>query len=160
MGKKITDNQPRVYFDCSKCPAFCCGLYERIQVTKRDLNRLAKHFGVSVETATKRYTKLWDKKERVLKRTPDPLLGEACQFLDHETRGCTIYHARPEVCRTYPDRPRCVYYDVLKFEREQQDDENVLPLFQLTFREVKEKVVSDEHGSEKIQVWKQKNSDK
>jgi Fe-S-cluster containining protein len=158
MGKKITDEQPRVYFDCSKCPAYCCGIYERIQVTKRDLNRLAKHFGLTVERATKRYTKLWDGKERVLKRTPDPILGEACQFLNHETRGCTIYHARPQVCREYPDRSRCSYYDVLQFERRQQDDPNVLPLFQITFREATKKVVTDEHGSEKI--WEWKNSDK
>ena len=147
MGKKITDEQPRVYFDCSKCPAYCCSIYERIQVTKRDLNRLAKHFGLTVEQTAKRYTKMWEGTERVLKRTPDPILGEACQFLDRETRGCTIYHARPGVCREYPDRARCSYYDVLQFERRQQNDLTVLPLFQITFREVEKKVVADEHGS-------------
>ena len=157
MGKKITDEQPRVYFDCSKCPAYCCSIYERIQVTKRDLNRLAKHFGLTVEQATKRYTKMWEKTERVLKRTPDPILGEACQFLDHETRGCTVYHARPQVCREYPDRSRCSYYDVLQFERRQQNDPTVLPLFQITFREVEKKVITDEHGSEKIWEWDTKN---
>ena len=47
MGKKITDEQPRVYFDCSKCPAYCCSVYERVQVSKRDLNRLARHFGLT-----------------------------------------------------------------------------------------------------------------
>ncbi len=156
MGKKITDEQPRVYFDCSKCPAYCCGIYERIQVTKRDLNRLAKHFGLSVERTAKRYTKMWEKTERVLKRTPDPILGEACQFLHPETRGCTIYHARPAVCREYPDRSRCSYYDVLQFERRQQNDPTVLPLFQITFREVEKKIVTDEQGSEKILEWKQK----
>jgi Fe-S-cluster containining protein len=160
MGKKITDEQPRVYFDCSKCPAYCCGIYERIQVSKRDLNRLAKHFGVTVERATKRYTKLWDGKERVLKRTPDPILGEACQFLDHETRGCSIYHARPQVCREYPDRSRCSYYDVLQFERRQQDDPTVLPLFQITFREVEKKVVTNGHDSETILEWKRESTDK
>ena len=147
MGKKITDGQPRVYFDCAKCPAYCCSIYERIQVTKRDLNRLAKHFGLTVEQTAKRYTKMWEGTERVLKRTPDPILGEACQFLDRETRGCTIYHARPGVCREYPDRARCSYYDVLQFERRQQNDLTVLPLFQITFREVEKKVVADEHGS-------------
>jgi len=147
MGKKITDGQPRVYFDCAKCPAYCCSIYERIQVTKRDLNRLAKHFGLTVEQTAKRYTKMWEGTERVLKRTPDPILGEACQFLDRKTRGCTIYHARPGVCREYPDRARCSYYDVLQFERRQQNDLTVLPLFQITFREVEKKVVADEHGS-------------
>ena len=154
MGKTITDDQPRVYYDCAKCPAYCCAIYDRVQVTKRDINRLARHFNVSYEVAERRNTGLW-KDERVLRRKADPIFGKACKFLDPQTRGCTIYHARPEVCRTYPDRPRCVYYDVLKFERQQQADETVLPLFQITFREVEKKVVSDEHGSEKIWEWKQ-----
>jgi Fe-S-cluster containining protein len=153
MTKKITDEQPRVYFDCSKCPAFCCAIYERVQVTKRDINRLAKYFGLTVESATERYTKMYSG-ERVLRRKKDPIFGQACQFLDHETRGCTIYHARPAVCREYPDRTRCAYYDLLQFEREQQDDINVLPLVQITFRKVEKKVVQDQHGSEKIFEWK------
>ena len=160
MGsKKVTDEQPRVYFDCSKCPAYCCSIYERVAVTKRDINRLAKHFGVSVETATKRYTKMHSG-ERVLRRKKDVIFEETCQFLNEETRGCGIYHARPAVCRSYPDRSRCAYYDLLQFERKQQDDPNVLPLVQITFREVKKKVVSDGNGSEKIWEWKEKNGDK
>jgi Fe-S-cluster containining protein len=160
MGiKKVTDEQPRVYFDCSKCPAFCCSVYERVAVTKRDINRLAKHFGVSVETATKRYTKMRSG-ERVLRRKKDVIFEETCQFLNEETRGCGIYHARPAVCREYPARSRCSYYDLLQFERKQQDDPNVLPLIQITFREVKKKMVSDGNGSEKIWEWKEeKNGD-
>ncbi len=133
MAKKITDDQPRVYFDCEKCPAFCCAVYERVAVTKRDLNRLAKHFQVTVEEAERRYTRMFEG-ERVLKRTADPLFDKACSFLDRKTRGCTIYQARPEVCRGYPARSRCLYYDLLMFERQQQDDETILPLVQLTFR--------------------------
>jgi uncharacterized protein len=156
MGKKITDEQPRVYFDCSKCPAYCCSIYERVQVTKRDLNRLAKHFGVSATTAARRYTRVRrETGERVLKRKPDVIFAEACQFIDTETRGCTIYHARPAVCREYPDRVRCAYYDVLQFERRQQDDETVLPLIQITFREVEKKTVHDASGGEKIWEWKE-----
>lgn len=152
MEKKITDDQPRVYFDCNKCPAFCCSIYERVQVTKRDLNRLAKYFKVSVETAMKRYTKIWGD-ERVLRRTKDKLFDETCIFLNQETRGCGIYHARPQVCREYPDRVRCVYYDVLKFERQQQDDPTVLPLVQITFREVKKEKVSTRNGKETVWEW-------
>lgn len=152
MAKKITDDQPRVYFDCNKCPAFCCSIYERVQVSKRDLNRLAKYFKVSVEKAMKRYTKMWGD-ERVLRRTKDKLFTETCIFLNQETRGCGIYHARPQVCREYPDRTRCVYYDVLKFERQQQDDPTVLPLVQITFREVKKEKVSSRNGSETVWEW-------
>jgi Fe-S-cluster containining protein len=157
MGKKVTvtDEQPRVYFDCSKCPAFCCSIYDRVQVTKRDLNRLAKYFKVSAEVAQKRYTKIdRESGERVLRRVKDAIFERTCMFLNQETRGCTIYHARPAVCREYPDRTRCVYYDILKFEQKQQDDETVLPLIQITFREVKKEVVHNGHGSEKIWEWK------
>lgn len=152
MAKKITDDQPRIYFDCNKCPAFCCSIYERVQVTKRDLNRLAKYFKVSVETAMKRYTKMWGD-ERVLRRTKDKLFTETCIFLNQETRGCGIYHARPQVCREYPARSRCVYYDVLKFERQQQDDPGVLPLVQITFREVEKEKVSRRNGKETVWEW-------
>jgi Fe-S-cluster containining protein len=155
MGKKVTDEQPRVYFDCSKCPAFCCSVYERVQVSKRDLNRLAKYFEVSAEAAEKRYTKIdRSSNERVLRRKKDVIFEQACMFLNQETRGCTIYHARPQVCREYPDRTRCAYYDLLRFERIQQDDPDVLPLVQITFREVKKTTVHDENGSEKILEWK------
>jgi Fe-S-cluster containining protein len=94
---------------------------------------LAKHFGITEEQATTRFTKIYSK-ERVLRRKADPLFGQACQFLNPETRGCTIYHARPAVCREYPNTTRCAYYDLLKFEREQQDDLNVIPLVKITFK--------------------------
>ena len=155
MGKKVTDEQPRVYFNCSKCPAYCCSIYERVQVTKRDLNRLARHFGVPVDAAEQRYTKI-DRStgERVLRRKKDVIFEEACRFLDPETRGCTIYHARPTVCREYPARSRCTYYDLLQFERGQQDDPGVVPLVQITFREVEKKVLRDKNSSEKVWEWK------
>ncbi len=132
MAEKITDDQPRVHFDCTKCPAFCCSIYERVGVTKRDIKRLAKHFGVNAETATKRYTRM-NSGERVLRRTPDRIFDRACMFLDRETRGCSVYHARPAICREYPGRTRCHYYEILQFERRQQDDPTVVPLIKLTF---------------------------
>ena len=153
MVKTIKDDQPRTYFDCNKCPAFCCSIYERVQVTKRDITRLAKHFGVSFETARRRFTKQWED-ERVLKKVEDKIFPETCMFLDQDKRGCTINHARPNVCREYPDRVRCAYYDVLQFERRQQQDDTVLPLIQITFREVDETTASNGNGkTEKVWEW-------
>jgi Fe-S-cluster containining protein len=128
----------RVYFDCEKCPAFCCSVYERVSVSDEDLERLAQHFNVSLAEAEKLCTKKWED-ERILKRQRDPLLGEACRFLDLQTRACTIYEARPETCRDYPTQKRCVYYDLLQFERRHQDDPEALPLVQIEFREWKRK---------------------
>jgi Fe-S-cluster containining protein len=130
----IRDDQPRIRFDCNKCPAFCCSVYERVAVTARDLRRLAKHFGLSLEETKKRYTKMWDD-ERVLRRKNDPLLETTCEFLDLQTRGCTVYEARPEACRAYPKRTRCAYYDLYRFELNHQDDVTVLPIVRIHFKE-------------------------
>jgi Fe-S-cluster containining protein len=104
-----------------------------VQVTKRDIRRLADHFGVDFETAQKRYTTTWQG-EPILRRKADPIFGKACKFLDPATRQCTIYDARPLVCREFPGRVRCAYYDLLQFERIQQGDDTVVPLVQITFR--------------------------
>lgn len=148
----IKDDQPRTYFDCNKCPAFCCSIYERVVVTKRDITRLAKHFGVSFEEARERYTTDFED-ERVLKRVKDVIFEKTCAFLDQKTRGCTIYHARPAVCRSYPGRSRCAYYDLLRFERIQQGDESVVPVVKITFREVEEETVDNAEGPERIYEW-------
>lgn len=152
MKKKVTDDSPRVYFDCAKCPAYCCSVYERVSVNKRDIARLAKHFKLTEEQTIRRHTKMYED-ERVLRRTPDPIFGEACKFLDRDTRGCTIYHARPGVCRTYPARSRCAYYDLLQFERGQQDDKNVIPLVQISFREPVDNNVVDEDEEQVVWEW-------
>jgi len=133
MGAISTDGKKKSYYDCVDCPAYCCSVYDRVQVTPRDIRRLAKHFGVTDEVATARYTKVWGK-ERVLRRKKDVLFEETCQFINTETRGCTIYDARPAVCREFPTTKRCAYYDLLSFEREQQDDPKVIPLVKITFK--------------------------
>lgn len=113
-------------YDCLKCPAYCC-TYDRIIVGKRDLSRLAKHFGIDDETAERRFTKLVEG-ERVLRHQKDAVFGSACMFLDAKTRRCTIYESRPGVCHEYPDKPRCGYYEFLRWERSHQDDDEFIPL--------------------------------
>jgi len=129
-GMEVTK---RSYYNCATCPAYCCSIYERVQVTKRDIKRLAKHFGLEVDVAQKRFTTTWQG-ERILRRKADPIFGKACRFLDPQTRRCTVYEARPLVCRDFPARERCAYYDLLAFERSQQGDDTVVPLVQITFR--------------------------
>jgi hypothetical protein len=118
----------RVRYSCAKCPAYCC-TYSDIEVTARDIARLARHFGIAIEQAEKRYTR-YDagKKAPMLRHRKDRIFDSACTFLDPKTRRCTVYEARPGVCRSYPDSPRCGYYDFLAFEREQQGDETFVAL--------------------------------
>jgi Fe-S-cluster containining protein len=115
----------RVMFNCSKCPAYCCS-YDRIEVTKRDMLKIARHFGISYNQAEKRYTKTAFG-SRVFRHKKDHIFKKVCQFLDSETRRCTIYEARPAVCREYPDSLRCGYYDFLASERRRQDDPEFIP---------------------------------
>jgi Fe-S-cluster containining protein len=118
----------RAKYACSKCPAYCCS-YPEIEVTPRDIARLAKHFELSYAVAEERFTK-YDEKEKVrmLRHRQDRIFTSVCNLLDQKTRRCTVYHARPAVCREYPDTSRCGYYEFLKFERAQQDDPKFIAL--------------------------------
>ena len=109
-------------YDCLDCPGYCCS-YTHIEATKDDVKRLAKHFDLPVEKAQKKFTKKGDEDTpRVLRHTDDEHYLTSCMFLDKETRNCTIYEARPAICREFPTQTRCGYYDFLTFEREVQDD--------------------------------------
>ena len=116
----------RLKYSCDKCPAYCCS-YPEIEVTRRDVERLAKHFELSYEAAEERFTK-HDGKVRMLRHRQDRIFTSVCALLDQKTRRCSVYDARPGVCREYPDTPRCGYYEFLKFERAQQDDPKFIAL--------------------------------
>ena len=132
MGSTSGNGHKALKYDCDNCIAYCCSIYDRVQVTPRDVRQLAAHFRVLPEVANERFTKL-DGKERILRRKADRLFGQACTFLDQDTRKCTIYNARPLVCREFPKASRCSYYDLLEFERDQQGDPDVIPLVKITF---------------------------
>ncbi|HEV7681074.1 MAG TPA: YkgJ family cysteine cluster protein [Pyrinomonadaceae bacterium] len=133
MGSTAATGQTKLKYDCDKCIAYCCSIYDRVQVTPRDIRRLAAHFRVLPEVATQRFTKLFGK-ERILRRKADRLFGQACTFLDQDTRKCTIYEARPLVCHEFPTTSRCAYYDLIEFERDQQNDPDAIPLVKITFK--------------------------
>lgn len=119
---EITVRAPRKAYDCAKCPGYCCS-YQLIEINKRDIARLARHFGLDYEQAEERFTKYdASQKARVLRHRKDTVFDTICMFFDQEARRCGVYEARPGVCRDYPLAPRCGYYEFLKFEREQQDD--------------------------------------
>jgi Fe-S-cluster containining protein len=110
-------------YDCTKCPGYCCS-YPAIIVTKRDSERMAKYFGMTVEAMEKKYIRSAYGFSRIMKRKKDKYFNKICQFFDTEARRCTIYEARPAGCREYPGKGSCGYYDFLTFERDAQNDKN------------------------------------
>jgi len=118
----IKSKTPKNKYDCNKCPGYCCS-YPLIEVSKRDIARVAAHFDVSVEKAKTKFFR-YDRKEKcwVLRQKEDEHFKMICRFFDTEERRCTIYSARPGVCRDYPGEPTCGYYSFLAFEREHQQD--------------------------------------
>jgi Fe-S-cluster containining protein len=119
---KIKPITPRPKYSCLKCPGYCCS-YAEIEITERDIARLARHFDIDFDRAVERFTK-FDRKKGifVLRHRKDHIFESTCALFDQDQRRCTVYEARPGVCRQYPDSTRCGYYDFLTFEREQQGD--------------------------------------
>ena len=119
---------PRVSYSCAKCPGYCCS-YPEIEVTTRDIERLAKRFDLAYREAEQRFTKLHPtEKVRLLRHKKDRVFATICMFFDQKKRRCTVYESRPGVCRDYPDSKRCGYYEFLKFERAHQDDPDFVAL--------------------------------
>lgn len=111
-------------YNCSKCPGYCCS-YQIIPLTEKDVERLADHFGLSVSAAKKKYIVPRDDEKFTMRRKADEHFGKVCQFFDTDERRCTIYKARPSICRTYPGG-RCGYYDFLASERRSQEDPDLV----------------------------------
>ena len=109
-------------YNCKKCPGYCCS-YPLIALDKRDVERLAKHHGLSFEEARSKFTKVAHGRQYAMRRKADPHYGRICRFFDTDARHCTIYEARPAICRSFPGDGRCGYYDFLMFERRAQDDD-------------------------------------
>jgi uncharacterized protein len=81
--------------DCRTC-ANCCKVAET-DVTKRDMERLARYLGITAEKFIEQYTtsSAFEQKEPILRRR-----DAGCIFL--EGNDCSIYEARPDTCRDFP----------------------------------------------------------
>lgn len=123
----------KVKYDCLKCPGYCCS-YPNIHLQPADVARLAKHFKMDEDAFRKKHTKKGtkeagaDKRPRVLRHQEDEHFGSICAFFDTDKRRCTVYEARPEICRDYPGRKRCGYYEFLSFERDAQEDPDYIAI--------------------------------
>jgi uncharacterized protein len=110
-----------VVYKCEECPGYCCS-YPLIRLNKRDVKRLAEHFGISFKEARRKFTKVDGDEPYAMRRKDDKHFGRICRFFDLTERRCSIYTARPEICRQYPGGKSCGYYDFLVSERSSLDD--------------------------------------
>jgi uncharacterized protein len=81
--------------DCRAC-ANCCKVAET-NITKRDVERLAKSLRITPRHFVLRYTTMsaQEEGETILRRNE-----HGCIFLDGND--CTVYDARPDTCRDFP----------------------------------------------------------
>ncbi|MGI9404515.1 MAG: YkgJ family cysteine cluster protein [Hyphomicrobium sp.] len=68
-------------YNCSKCPGYCCS-YPLIALDKRDVERLAKHHGLSFEDARRTFTKEENGRKYAMRRKKDSVFGRICRFFD------------------------------------------------------------------------------
>jgi Fe-S-cluster containining protein len=79
--------------DCTTC-ANCCRV-ATIRLIDRDVEKLARRFGISQDRFLAEYTREDEEEGRVLKRNEN-----GCVFLDGNL--CSIYDVRPHTCAQFP----------------------------------------------------------
>ena len=80
--------------DCTQC-ANCCRV-ATVQVSDRDVERLARRLRVAPAKFTAEYTAKSEEEGRILRREE----GAGCVFLSGNE--CSVYEARPDICQRFP----------------------------------------------------------
>jgi Fe-S-cluster containining protein len=85
-------------FECTQCGDCCTGAPGYVWVNNEEIAALAKEIG---EEDVERFTAIYVRNVGVRKSLREYSDG-ACVFFDNDARKCTVYHARPRQCRTWP----------------------------------------------------------
>jgi len=84
-------------FTCTQCGECCSGEPGFVWVEQEEIDAMAAVMEISTDAFEKRFVKQVGT-DRSLVEYPD---GD-CILLDPKTRKCSVYHARPVQCRTWP----------------------------------------------------------
>jgi len=97
----------RIMIYCNYCPGYCCYRLEgsMLLLTATDINRLARHFGISDGEVRRRYL---ENKYTFKVRADGSCIFQAT---DTMARRCTIHEARPDQCRRFPYGKPCPYIE-------------------------------------------------
>ncbi len=81
-------------FSCTRCGDCCTGAPGYVWVEPAEIEALAKHLGLSVDSFGERYLRKVGRRYSLIEKP-----GGDCVFFD---KGCSVYPARPTQCRTFP----------------------------------------------------------
>lgn len=84
-------------FECSQCGDCCTGAPGYVWVNKEEIADLAANQCMSVPEFEAKYVR----RVGIRKSLVEYSNGD-CVFFDGKARKCTVYHARPKQCRTWP----------------------------------------------------------
>ena len=84
-------------FKCTQCGDCCTGAPGYVWVNKEEIQAIADELEMDVEEFEDQYVR----KVGIRKSLREFPNGD-CVLLDTETRGCSVYAARPRQCRTWP----------------------------------------------------------
>jgi len=105
MNDVTEDNQSKNRVFCNYCPGFCCYRLPgaTLYLDAADINRIARHFGISDGEVRKRYIE----GKNTFKVRDDG----SCIFLANGkfAKRCSIHLARPRQCREFPYDELCPY---------------------------------------------------
>lgn len=86
---------------CKSCTAACCRYYEEIEISSRDITRIAAFLGAQSYDIGRQYINWGPDGSRILRKDREGW----CVFI--ENYKCSIYRARPDICRDYMP-PTCL----------------------------------------------------
>ena len=84
-------------FECTQCGVCCSGEPGHVWVNADEVALLAEHLDMEEEAFRDRFVRRVGSRFSLVEY-PD---GD-CIFLDPDSRGCSVYEARPIQCRTWP----------------------------------------------------------
>ena len=91
-----------LHFECTGCGNCCAGPEEGyIWITRQEIELLAKHLGTTDQAVRQKYPRRYGLRHSIRQNPPT----NDCIFLAADgngCRGCAVYPARPNQCRTWP----------------------------------------------------------
>jgi Fe-S-cluster containining protein len=89
-------------FSCTRCGACCTGAPGYVWVSPKEIDRLARFRGETVEQFAAKFVRRVNDNYSLIEKP-----GGDCIFWDKRA-GCTVYEARPDQCQTWPFWPENV----------------------------------------------------